>query len=77
MVGAAVRGIDWRQPIDAATADAVRDIFTRHSVLCFPDQKLVPDDQVRFANVFGQADGAYRKPPSAAREKLIAMRWSS
>lgn len=64
VVGAAVRGIDWRAPVDDATAHAVRRAFARHAVLCFPDQKLTPDDQLRFADLFGKADGAYRKPPS-------------
>lgn len=77
VVGASVRGIDWRDPVDAATADAVRDVFTRHSVLCFPGQKLAPDDQVRFANVFGKADSSYRKPPSedfeGARQRGVML----
>jgi taurine dioxygenase len=77
VLGAAVRGIDWRQPVDAETAQMVRDTFTRYSVLCFPDQKLSSDDQVRFAAVFGKADSAYRKPPSqdfaGARQRGVML----
>jgi len=68
VVGAAIRGIDWRAPVDARTEDAVRAAFTRHSILCFPGQKLTPEHQLRFANVFGKGDGAFRKPPSEDRD---------
>ena len=37
-LGAEVRGIDMRKPMDPATARAVRDAWTRHLVLIFPDQ---------------------------------------
>ncbi len=77
VLGAAVRGIDWRNPVDAETAKAVRDTFTRYSVLCFPDQKLSSEDQVRFAGVFGKADSAFRKPPSqdfeGARQRGVML----
>lgn len=77
VLGAAVRGIDWRQPVDGETARMVRDAFTRYSVLCFPDQKISSDDQVRFAGVFGKADSAYRKPPSqdfeGARQRGVML----
>ena len=76
-LGAAVRGIDWRKPVDDETARMVRDAFTRYSVLCFPDQKISSDDQVRFAGVFGKADSAYRKPPSqdfeGARQRGVML----
>jgi taurine dioxygenase len=68
VVGAAIRGVDWRQPVDARTADSVRAAFTRYSILCFPGQKLTPEQQLRFANIFGKGDGAFRKPPSEDRE---------
>jgi taurine dioxygenase len=77
VLGASVRGIDWRQPVDGETAKAVRDTFTRYSVLCFPDQKLSSEDQVRFAGVFGKADSAFRKPPSqdfeGARQRGVML----
>src|SRR3954447_13152655 len=64
VVGARVEGIDWREHVDAATANAVLDLFYRHCVLCFPGQKVSAEDQLRFANVFGKADAKFRKPPS-------------
>jgi taurine dioxygenase len=77
VVGAAIRGIDWRQPADAATAEAVRAAFTRYSILCFPGQKLTPEHQLRFANIFGKGDGAFRKPPKddpeGARQRGVML----
>src|SRR4029079_19236611 len=37
-LGAEVRGIDMRRPVDAATRQAVIDAWTEHLVLVFPDQ---------------------------------------
>src|SRR6185312_6865539 len=77
VVGAAIRGVDWRQPVDAGTAGAVRAAFARHSMLCFPGQKLTPEHQLRFANVFGKGDGAFRKPPKddpeGARQRGVML----
>jgi taurine dioxygenase len=77
VLGAAVRGVDWRKPVDDETARMVRDAFTRHLVLCFPEQKITPEDQVRFAAVFGKADAAFRRPPSqdfeGARQRGVML----
>jgi taurine dioxygenase len=77
VVGARVEGIDWRRPIDAATAEAVVDLFNQHCVLCFPGQKISADDQQRFAAVFGLADAKFRKPPSqdfeGARQRGVML----
>jgi taurine dioxygenase len=60
ILGARVRGVDLRDEWDERTANDVRDAFTRYSVLCFPGQKITPEDQLRFANLFGKGDGAFR-----------------
>jgi taurine dioxygenase len=77
VVGARIDGIDWRRPIDAATAGAVVDAFNRHCVLCFPGQKISAEDQQRFAAVFGKADAGFRKPPSedfeGARQRGVML----
>ena len=59
-VGASIGGVDLHQPLDAATKRALRDAFVRYSVLCFPGQTITATDQVRFADMFGQADETYR-----------------
>lgn len=77
VVGARIEGIDWRQPVDAATANAVIDAFNRYCVLCFPGQKISAEDQQRFAAVFGKADAKFRKPPSedfeGARQRGVML----
>ncbi len=60
VVGARIGGVDLHQKQDEATLRAIRDAFTRYSVLCFPGQKITPRDQVRFASMFGRADVNYR-----------------
>ena len=60
VVGAEVRGIDLKQPIDDAAAEILRDAFARYSILCVPGQKLSATAHARFASVFGPPDTAYR-----------------
>lgn len=69
VLGARIRGIDLREPTDDRTADMLREAFTRYGVLCFPDQKITPDDQLRFANLFGRGDGAFRDRSSGNLRK--------
>ena len=69
ILGARVRGIDLREPTDDRTADLLREAFTRYGVLCFPDQKITPEDQLRFANLFGRGDGAFRDRSSGNLRK--------
>jgi taurine dioxygenase len=58
--GARIHGIDLHEEIDDRTIDMIRNAFTEYSVLCFPGQKISPDDQLRFANLFGRGDGSFR-----------------
>ena len=69
ILGARVRGIDLRETLDDRTADMLRETFTRYGVLCFPDQKITPEDQLRFANLFGRGDGSFRDRSSGNLRK--------
>lgn len=69
VLGASVRGIDLRQPVDERTADLIRDAFTRYSVLRVPGQKISAEDQRNFAALFGRVDGAYRDRSSGNLRK--------
>lgn len=60
-VGARVRGVDLRFPIEPEIADALRDAFARYAVLCVPDQVLEAEHQVAFASVFGPVDDDQRQ----------------
>ncbi|NKB20705.1 MAG: TauD/TfdA family dioxygenase [Alphaproteobacteria bacterium] len=68
-LGMAVRGIDLREQVDDRTQDELRDLFAKHCVLCFPDQKISAEDQRRFAAMFGRVDGAYRSKSSGDLKK--------
>jgi taurine dioxygenase len=60
VLGARITGIDLGKEQDDRTVQVMLDAFRDFHVLCFPAQEISPDDQVRFANYFGRADGAYR-----------------
>jgi taurine dioxygenase len=53
VLGAAVIGLDLRQPLPDRTRRAVYDAFIRYHVLCFRDQHLTEDQQVAFSEYFG------------------------
>jgi taurine dioxygenase len=53
VLGAAVIGLDLRQPLAEATKRAVYDAFVQYHVLCFRDQHLDQDQQIAFTEQFG------------------------
>jgi len=55
-LGAAVRGIDMRAPLDAATFNAVHDAWMQHLVLVFPDQPITDTEHVAFTRFFGEQE---------------------
>ncbi|TAJ26652.1 MAG: TauD/TfdA family dioxygenase [Reyranella sp.] len=55
-LGAEVRGIDMRRPMDAATRQQVIDAWTRHLVLVFPDQQISDEEHVEFTREFGEPE---------------------
>jgi taurine dioxygenase len=60
-LGAEVRGVDFAQPVDAATVAALNDAWAAHLVLLFRDQHVTPADHVAATAIFGEpAAGANR-----------------
>src|SRR5262245_48457480 len=53
VLGAAIVGLDLREPLPETTKRAVYDAFIRSHVLCFRDQHLDHDQQVAFSEQFG------------------------
>ena len=53
-LGAEVRGIDARNPIDKDTQDNLRAALEKHLVLLFRNQSISVDEQIRFAQAFGE-----------------------
>jgi len=54
--GAVIEGVDAAQA-DAATLDGVVDAFHHHGAILLRDQKMSPDDLLRFIRLFGEAEG--------------------
>jgi taurine dioxygenase len=52
-IGAEVRGIDLREPLDATTVAALHDALGRHLVLFFRDQHITEAQHLAFARSFG------------------------
>jgi taurine dioxygenase len=52
-IGAEIRGIDLRDPVDAATRDALDRALADHSVLVLPDQTLSPAQLMTASAIFG------------------------
>ena len=65
-VGAEIRGVDLKQPLDPTTLAAVRAAWLAHKVVFFPDQHLTPKQHVAFAQQFGELTPAHPVLPGLA-----------
>ena len=61
-LGVEIRGLDLSRPLDAATGTAIRQAWAEHSVILLRGQELTPDDQFRFAGLFGPTARRSRPP---------------
>ena len=55
-IGAEIRGVDMRRPMDRATRDAVHDAWMKHLVVVFPDQRVTDQEHVAFTRHFGEPE---------------------
>jgi alpha-ketoglutarate-dependent taurine dioxygenase len=55
-LGAEIRGVDMRRPIDAAMLQTIRDAWTQHLVVVFPDQHITDQEHVAFTRHFGEPE---------------------
>ena len=60
VTGVQVKGIDFTEPVDDIIAEELRDLFAHNSIVCVPGQRLSATDQIRFADIFGPVDSAFR-----------------
>jgi taurine dioxygenase len=60
-LGAEIQGVDVSQPLDEATANAIKDIWHENLVILVRDQNLDEDKQVRFASIFGELNRSHKK----------------
>jgi taurine dioxygenase len=65
-LGAEIRGVDLRQPLDQATVKAINDAFDQNIVIVFRGQDLSEDDQLRAAGYFGKVH--VRRKPANGRD---------
>ena len=54
VLGAVVRGVDLREPLDDETVQELTDAWAEHKVLFLPDQPIDRDQHKRFAAYFGE-----------------------
>lgn len=52
-LGAEILGVDLSQDLDDATFHAIRDAYHEHQVVFFRDQRLTPEQHLRFGRRFG------------------------
>jgi taurine dioxygenase len=58
-IGAQIRGLDLREPLDAGTVGAVRQALLAHRVIFFPQAHLSSSEHVAFARQFGELTPAH------------------
>jgi alpha-ketoglutarate-dependent taurine dioxygenase len=64
-LGAEIKGVDLRRPLDDATVRAINAAFDEHVVVVFRDQELSEADQLRAAGYFGKVH--IRRRPANGR----------
>jgi alpha-ketoglutarate-dependent taurine dioxygenase len=55
-LGAEVRGLDMRTPLTGAAFGELHDLWMRHLVLVFPEQRVTDGEHVAFTRHFGQPE---------------------
>ena len=68
-LGATVRGVDLRQPLDGPTFAKIESAWHDHAVLIFPEQHLSHDQHQDFSRMFGPLELSIRRnrPKSAGQ----------
>ncbi|MSQ71197.1 MAG: TauD/TfdA family dioxygenase [Betaproteobacteria bacterium] len=74
LVGAEVKGLDLRNPMDEATHKQLQDAFSRYFFLLVRDQKLEKEDQERYSLIFGDIEyrTAYDVPRTDPRSQYVS-----
>jgi len=56
LIGAEIRGLDLRRPLDAGTMARVRQVWLDHVVVVFPDQPIDDEQQIAFSRQIGELE---------------------
>jgi len=73
VLGAEVHGVDLREPLDAATIDALSVALREWKVLFFRDQPLTRDQHVAFGRSFGDLTAAHPIQASADERSEVLV----
>lgn len=73
LFGAAVSGLDLRQPLSVETIRSIVRVLDRYAVLVFRQQPLADCEQIAFSNLFGTLEG----PAVASLRKAQSIRLDS
>lgn len=72
-IGAEIRGVDLRHPLEAAVVDEIRNALHTYKVIFFRDQEIGHAEQIAFARHFGKVTPAHpheEDPPEGFPEIL-------
>jgi alpha-ketoglutarate-dependent taurine dioxygenase len=58
-IGAEIRGLDLKAPLDTPTVDSIRQTLLRYRVVFFPGANLDPAEHIAFARNFGELTPAH------------------
>lgn len=72
--GAEVRSMDLSIPLSPSETKAIREVWLKHQVICFPDQQLSDDDLERFTLNFGPFGDDPFIAPIPGRKHIIAVK---
>src|SRR6476660_9280176 len=66
--GAEISGVDLTRPLSPETVRAIRDAWNKHIVLVFRGQQVSEEDQLRFAEYFGNLGERKRAKTQLAKK---------
>lgn len=73
LFGAAISGLDLRQPLDGESTRSIIRVLDRYAVLVFRQQQLTDSEQIGFSSLFGTLEG----PAVASLRKAQSPRLGS
>ena len=72
-LGAEIRGLDLRLPLEAGTVGRIRGALLDHCVLVSHDQAISESDQVRFTGYFGRPVEHVRRQPDRPVKEIFLI----
>lgn len=76
-IGAEIRGVDLRQPLDDATFQLVHDTLVRHEVIVLRRQDITLEQQMAFARRFGELSVHPFSPNLEDKPEVIVLEYSA